>query len=142
MDIQKEDKYSGFRERLETLMLTKEFSTKVEFSAWLGISRQSLSMIMNGQRPPTQKLLDILFLKTNKPEEYWLFGVDNDKEYSDARKEFKMLNKAFNDVLELELMTLDGEYTSAANEKLAQSLFDMALKSDLAHILLKKRQRK
>lgn len=133
------DKYEDFRNRLKELMKIKNFKTKSEFAKWLGVARNTLSMVENGYRPPSDAFLQSLFLKTGKPSEYWLYGVEG-KDYINKREEFKMLKRALDDILELNLMDLNGQYTSKENKILAEQLLDSALKADIHHILEKKKQ--
>lgn len=134
------EKYKGFRDRLIEFRQSTDFKTKTAFAEWLGVPRNSYSMIESGYRPPNQKFLDSLFLKSGKPEEYWLYGVADDKSYSAARDDFKMLRKAIDDVVNLGLMDLEGNYTSSQNKQIGKTLIDTALNADMLHILLKKRQ--
>ena len=134
------DKYKDFRDRLIKFRESKDFKTKTEFANWLGVPRNSYSMIETGYRPPNQKFFDQLLLKTGKPEEFWVYGVEDDNQYAKAREDFKMLKKAIDDVVDLGLLDLDGNYTSAQNETIAKKLINTALNADIYHILLKKRQ--
>lgn len=136
------EKYEGFIQRLIELRESKNFSTKTEFAEWLGVPRNSYSMIETGYRPPNKKFIEQLFLRTGRPEEYWLYGVNSEVEYTEAREEFKMLKKAIDDIVELNLIDLEGNYTTPTNEKVGKSLIDAALKADMFHILLKKKQGK
>lgn len=135
------EKYDGFISRLIELRESKGFSTKTEFAEWLGVSRNSYSMIETGYRPPNKKFIEQLFLKTGRPEEYWLYGINSESEFAETREEFKMLRKAIDDIIDLKLMDLEGNYTSITNEKVGKSLIDTALKADLYHILLKKKKK-
>lgn len=117
-----------------------EFTTKTEFAEWLGINRNTYSMTETGYREPSKKFIEALFLKTGLPEEYWLYGITTNKEYSKIRDDFKMLRKAIDDIIELKLMDLDGEYTSEKNKQIALALRDAAYEADLAYILMKKKQ--
>lgn len=140
--LSKSDKNSKFIERLIELRESMNFKSKSEFAEWLGVTRSTYSMIENGYRPPSENFLEKLFLKTGKPEEYWLYGIDEENKYVEAREEFKMLKRAISDALELNLIDMEGEYTSEENEKIGKSLFDYALAADIKHILSKKKQGK
>ncbi|MEG0297657.1 MAG: helix-turn-helix transcriptional regulator [Clostridium sp.] len=137
-----EERYIGLTKRLHDYRIDNGYTTKTNFSKWLDMSRNIYTMIENGYRDPNKAFLDKIVTKTGLSEAYWLYGVTSDIELSEARNEFKSVRSAIDDILELELITLDGEYTSEKNMDIAKSLLDVALKADMYHILYKKRQEK
>lgn len=134
-------KFDGFKERLIKYRESKpEFKTKTAFSKWLGVNINLLSMLETGYRTPSDAFIDNLVLKTGLPEEYWVYGITREKEYLDSRADFKVLRRAIDDALDLNLIDLEGKFTSDENEKIFNSLIESALKADVYHILLKKKK--
>nr|WP_269153610.1 helix-turn-helix transcriptional regulator [Clostridium cochlearium] len=98
----------------------------------LEISEQLYNMLENGKRTPSQKVLDKLFLISNKPEEYWLYGIEDEKNYIEKREEYKMTKRAVDQLIELGMIK-DENFTTAVEEVLIA-----ALKADVKHILKRK----
>ncbi|MBE6056954.1 MAG: helix-turn-helix transcriptional regulator [Clostridium sp.] len=98
----------------------------------LEISEQLYNMLENGKRSPSQKVLDKLFLISDKPEEYWLYGIDNEHDYLEKRDEFKMIKRTVYQLIELNMIE-DEDFSPAVEEVLLA-----ALKADIKHIIKKK----
>lgn len=121
-----------FKDRLLNYRNELGIKTKIEMANKLGIARTLYGMLENGQRKPSQEVLDKLFLMTNKPEEYWLYGIEDD-EYTSTRKEFKMTERAVKQLIDIGLIK-DENLTDSVKEVLLA-----ALKADIRHLLNKER---
>lgn len=126
---------NDFSKRLLDYRLSLGIETKREMSEKLEISEQLYNMLENGKRPPSQKVLDKLFMISNKPEEYWLYGVESESDFLEKRDEFKMVKRAVYQLIELNM--IDSENFSSAVEQVLIA----ALKADVKHILTLKKQR-
>lgn len=134
------NKYPGFIDRLITLRKSKNFKTKTQFAEWLGVPRNTYSMIESGYRPPTKQCLERLLIKTGLPEEYWLHGVETTDEFVSVREEFKMCRKSIDDIIALDLLNEDGLPKNEESERLIATISYAAFKADMAHIVLKKKR--
>ena len=123
-----------FKDRLKQYRESLEISTKTEMAKFLGIARSLYSMLENGEREPSQDVLDKLVLRSDKPEEYWLYGVESEKEYLKSREEFKMVKRMVYDLINIGVIT-DEEISENVCEVLLA-----ALKADIKHIILKMKQ--
>lgn len=126
---------NDFSKRLLEYRLSLEIETKREMAEKLEISEQLYNMLENGKRQPSQKILDKLFIISNKPEEYWLYGVESESEFLEKRDEFKMVRKAVYQLIELNMIN-DENFSSAVEQVLVA-----ALKADVKHILTLKKQK-
>ncbi|MBV1816906.1 helix-turn-helix domain-containing protein [Clostridium cochlearium] len=123
---------NNFCERLFNYRMSLGIETKREMADKLEISEQLYNMLENGKRTPSQKVLDKLFLISNKPEEYWLYGIEDEKNYIEKREEYKMTKRAVDQLIELGMIK-DENFTTAVEEVLIA-----ALKADVKHILKRK----
>lgn len=82
-----------FKDRLLEFRKSLKIKTKQDMAEKLGITRSLYSMLENGTRKPSQNVLDKLFEISNKPDEYWLYGVLKEKDYLDKRECFKSLKE-------------------------------------------------
>lgn len=120
-----------FKDRLSNYRKSLKIKTKTEMAAKLGIAKSLYSMLENGSRMPSQDVLDRLFLLSNKPEEYWLYGV-SEKDYENVREEFKMTKRAVKQLIEIGMIK-DENFDNSVKEVLIS-----ALKADIRHLLDKK----
>ncbi|MDU7250888.1 MAG: helix-turn-helix transcriptional regulator [Clostridium sp.] len=123
---------NNFNKRLLDYRLSLGIETKREMADKLEISEQLYNMLENGKRSPSQKVLDKLFLISNKPEEYWLYGIDSEHDYLEKRDEFKMIKRTVYQLIELNMIE-DEDFSPAVEEVLLA-----ALKADIKHIIKKK----
>lgn len=118
-----------FKDRL--LQLKKELNCKTQqnMADKLEITRGLYSMLETGSRKPSRKVLFKLQELTGKPEEYWLYGVTEEKEYLELREEFKMIQDAYPRLLE------SGDIDENMNfSDLAKEILLAAIKADFLHL--------
>ncbi|WP_315120967.1 helix-turn-helix transcriptional regulator [uncultured Clostridium sp.] len=127
---------NDFSKRLLEYRLSLGIDTKREMAENLEISEQLYNMLENGKRTPSKKVLDRLFLLSGKPDEYWLYGVETEKDFLEKREDFKMFKKAVYQLIELNMINDEEDFSSAVDEVLKT-----ALKADLKHILALKKQK-
>lgn len=121
-----------FKDRLEQYRLSLNIKTKVAMAEKLGIARTLYTMLENGTREPSKDVLEKLFLLSNKPEEYWLYGIEDD-EYIDKRKEFKCLKDAVTQLMQIGLLKNEEDYTNPT----VHEVLDAAMKADVLHLIEK-----
>jgi len=122
-----------FNERLEQYRMSLNINTKKEMAEKIGVSEQLYAMVERGDRKPSDDFIRKLVIFSRKPEEYWLYGVEKDSDILNARKNFKAIE---NTVMEL----INDGYIEDVNfdENIEKALL-LALKTDIQHILLRKR---
>lgn len=125
-----------FKDRLKEYRLSLNIKTKVAMAEKLGIARTLYIMLENGTREPSKDVLEKLFLLSNKPEEYWLYGI-TENEYIDKREEFKCLKDAINQLDEIGLLDLKKEFSDGVKEVILAAAI-----ADITHILEKRAKNK
>lgn len=102
---------------------------KREMSIKLNISESYYNLIESGKREPSKTVLYKLVVLSNKPEEYWLYGIEDNNELIQARQEFKCTKAAFSYLLNCKEL----------NEDIIDNLFDTILDktSDIEKLILK-----
>ncbi|WP_039227427.1 helix-turn-helix domain-containing protein [Clostridium novyi] len=128
-----------FKDRLLEFRKSLKIKTKQDMAEKLGITRSLYSMLENGTRKPSQNVLDKLFEISNKPDEYWLYGVSKEKDYLDKRECFKSLKRVCKELRSLNMLNDLDNLTDTEKEMLL-----MALKADLKHLekrIYKKKKR-
>lgn len=125
-------------DRLKELKNELGIESQKEMAILLKISESFYSQIENGKKPISKNILKRLVVLSRKPEEYWLYGITDNKEYLEKRKEFKCMDDAIRQLSSLGLLIegADSEYTPGVVEVLTA-----ALKADVAHILEKGKQK-
>lgn len=114
---------------------TLNISTRKEMSDKLNISEQLYAMVERGDRNPSKNFLDKLVAFSSLPEEYWLYGITNESERLNVRKDFKSIETTILDLID------EGYITNTDfNDEIKEILFT-AIKADIQHLLLKKKQR-
>lgn len=126
----------NFKDRLKEYRLSLNIKTKVAMAEKLGIARTLYIMLENGTREPSKDVLEKLFLLSNKPAEYWLYGV-TENEYIDKREEFKCLKDAINQLDEIGLLDLKKEFSDGVKEVILAAAI-----ADITHILEKRTKNK
>lgn len=122
-----------FKDRLQNYRDELGIKTKREMAKKLEISEPLYCLLENGSRKPSQDVLDKLFLLSDKPEEYWVYGVSEDQ-YTENRKEFKMVERMTRQLIDIGLIK---------SENISQDVQDVllsALKADIRHLLDKKKK--
>ena len=119
-----------FTERLKQFRKEIGFESKREFSKELGVSENVYYMTENGTRKPSKNFLEQLVCYSHKPSEYWLYGVEEQKEYLESRKDLKMLKYV------LESLKEDFKNNGKFTEEEKQMIL-IAAQADLKHIIEK-----
>jgi len=123
-----------FNERLKEFRENLKIKTKRDMAKKLDISEQLYYMLESGTREPSKDILSKLYLISEKPEEYWLYGIDIENEYINMRAEFKSSNDAIEQLYNLGLLT-ETNCTEGAKEMLLAAIL-----VDAKHIILKKKE--
>lgn len=121
-----------FNDRLKDFRTKLGIETKREMADKVGISEQLYSMLEVGSRNPSKKVLKNLVELSGLPEEYWVYGVINDKSINE-REVLKDTKESIN--LLINLGIIKDENLS----KEAMEVLTAALKADIKHLLLKKK---
>lgn len=129
----KSEKYIEFKKRLIDLRETKGFETKTEFANWLGISRNVYSMVESGYRKPSKKFIEKLSVKTGLSEEYWLYGIGEDKTMIKDFK-FNMLGSVIDQAIELNIIKYEDKQIVIENENAFNEMVLAAIKIDILNI--------
>lgn len=79
-----EDTNSTFEQRLKKYRESKGL-LKYKFAKNLDISESFYNMIENGRKNPSKNFLIKLVAESKKPEEFWLYGVEENK-YANIKK--------------------------------------------------------
>lgn len=122
-----------FKERLKQFRENLGFESKREFSKELGVSENVYYMTENGTRKPSKNFLASLVCYSNKPTEYWLYGVKKESKYLDTREEYKMLKYVLDSLKE-------SFKTKKEFDEDAKQMILIAAKADLEHILKKEKE--
>lgn len=119
-----------FKERLKQFRKELGFESKREFSKKLGVSENVYYMTENGTRKPSKRFLEQLVCLSSKPTEYWLYGVEDQKEYLEIRENFKMLKYV------LEGLKDDFKQNGKFSEEEKQMIL-IAAQADIKHLIEK-----
>ncbi|KHO39185.1 DNA-binding protein [Clostridium tetani] len=108
---------------------------KRELAEKLSVSESYYNMIENGKREPSKNFIEKLVVFSEKPEEYWLYGI-SEENYAKERDSFKSTKKAVKQLLELNLINnvedlFKGQYEPGTLEELLIT----ALKADISYLL-------
>lgn len=113
---------------------------KKEMAIRLDVLPSTYTMFENGSRKPSKKFLYSLVSDSGKPEEYWLYGI-NDEEYRRTRDIAKSTRISLEQIIELKLLdNLDSLFKDYEPENVAETLLIAALKSDLSYIIQPKKE--
>lgn len=113
--------------------------TKRELADKLEMSESYYNMIENGKRNPSRTFILKLVALSGKPEEYWIYGID-DNEYRANREDFKATTKAVDQLLELKLINnIDDIFQSNYQKGTLEELLIAALKTDIEYLMEKKK---
>lgn len=121
-----------FKDRLIEYRESLNIDTKREMAEKLNVSEQLYAMVERGARKPSADFIRKLVIFSNKPEEYWLYGVSKDDDIINKRKSFKSVE---NTVMEL---INEGYITDVNFGKDIEDALLLAIKADIQHILLRK----
>lgn len=123
----------NFIERLKDFRLKQNFKSKREFAKALGVSENVYYMVENGTREPSKNFLEQLVIYSSLPTEYWLYGIDEEKQYLECREELKMLNYVISNIIEN--YKENKEFTEDDKK-----LILLAAKADIEHLIKKQKQ--
>lgn len=113
--------------------------SKRDLAEELEISESYYNLIENGKRDPSKNFIEKLVILSEKPEEYWLYGIEKD-DYVSVRDDFKSLTKAIDQLTELNLINdVDSLFNGKYDKGTLEELLIMALKADIQHIIDKKK---
>lgn len=129
----------NFIDRLKEFRVTLDL-TKRDLAEKLSVSEGYYNLIESGKRNPSKAFLYKLVDYSNKPEEFWLYGINKD-EYKEKREFAKATKVAIEQALELGLIkNFDTLFVDDNNEnKVAEQLLIAALKADLSYLLTNKK---
>lgn len=114
------------REYREGLGLTKK-----EMSDKLGVSAPFYNYIENGKKSASRNFMIKLVAESNKPEEYWLYGIEEEN-YIDIREDLKCTKKAIEQIVELGLVSnVDDLFNCNYKKGTLEELLISALKADI-----------
>jgi|GEM_PF-1428654 len=106
-----------------------------DMATLLKISESFYSMIENRKKPVSKNVLQRLVVLSRMPEEYWLYGITDEKERLEKREEFKCLKDAIDQLSAIGLLKATDEEFSASVEEVLIA----AMKADVTHILEKRK---
>lgn len=125
-----------FNERLKKYREGKEI-LKRQFAEILEVSESYYNMIENGKRTPSKAFIEKLVVESGKPEEYWIYGVD-ESEYINVREDLKCVRKAVEQIIELGLAKdVDKLFNGNYPEGTLEELLIVALKTDIEYLVKK-----
>ena len=109
---------------------------KRDFAKKIELSESYYNLIESGKREPSKSVLAKLVLISNKPEEYWVYGV-NDEQYIEAREEFKCTKKAIEQLIELGILKDSNQLFTEikSDNKTIDDLVLTALRADIHHMI-------
>lgn len=122
-----------FNERLKKYRVELGIAKKKQMAQKLGISEQLYSMLESGSRKPSNDVMKKLVDFSGIAEEYWEYGNIGSKTLEE-REELKDTKDSINLLINLGLIK-DENLTDETLEVLIA-----ALKADIKHILLKKKE--
>ncbi|URZ15296.1 helix-turn-helix transcriptional regulator [Clostridium felsineum] len=123
-----------FNERLKKYRLELGIENQKDMAKLLNVSTAFYNMLESGKRNASKKFLLKLVTLSKKPEEYWLYGVTEEKEWVEKRQEFKCLKKAIEQLIEIGLLKENTDFSDGVMEVLTA-----AMKADVNHYIIKKK---
>ena len=106
-----------------------------EMATLLKIGESFYSSIENGKKPVSKNVLQRLVVLSKMPEEYWKYGITDEKERIEKREDFKCLKDAIDQLSHIGLLKSNGEEFSSSVEEVLIA----AMKADVTHILDKQK---
>jgi transcriptional regulator with XRE-family HTH domain len=122
-----------FKDRLEKYRKEIGINKKRDMAKKLHLSESFYNLLESGKRPPSKKVLESIVALSGKPEVYWVYGIENEKEYLKNREEFKCLKDAITQLDKIGLLDISKEF----NEGVKEVILAAAL-ADVTHIIEKK----
>lgn len=123
-----------FKDRLESYRLECGLN-KSQMANKLGVVRSFYSMLSNGERTPSENILDRLEELTGKNGAYWIYGIDVDMEtYIKEQESFKNIKEITQTLLNTNVLDLE----NPINED-TQPIFLKALTADILTLIEKQK---
>jgi transcriptional regulator with XRE-family HTH domain len=123
-------------DRLKKLKNELGMESKKDMATLLKISESFYSMIESGKKPVSKNVLKRLVVLSRLPEEYWLYGITDEKEYLQKREEFKCLKDLIEQLGNIGLLDIDNEFSDGVKEVILAAAI-----ADISHIIEKKKQK-
>ena len=118
-----------FNERLFNYRQGLELTMR-DFAKKLNVSEAYYSMIESGKRNPSRRIIEKLVLISERPEEYWIYGIEKKEEVK-----FENLTKIVKQLMELNLLdNIDSLFQGKYEERTQEELVIVALKKDIKNI--------
>ena len=118
-----------FNERLFNYRPGLELTMR-DFAKKLNVSEAYYSMIESGKRNPSRRIIEKLVLISERPEEYWIYGIEKKEEVK-----FENLTKIVKQLMELNLLdNIDSLFQGKYEERTQEELVIVALKKDIKNI--------
>ena len=131
-------------DRLKLYKRELEIESQKEMATLLKISESFYSLIENGKKPVSKNVLRRLVILSGKPDEYWKYGITDEKEYLQKRGEFKSLKYAIDQLTSIGLLKdEDVDFNGNANfNDSVKEVLIAAMYSDVVHIIDKRKMLK
>lgn len=130
----------NFTDRLKKFRNEKGLN-QTELGELIGVKKSYYSQIENNKKSPSRNFINSLVAISGLPEEYWLYGVE-EKDYIDNRIEYKCIQRAFEQILELNIIDDVTKLRIEVLEGSIEELIVSAIKADLEHLINKKKEKK
>lgn len=128
----------NFTDRLKKFRTEKGLN-QTELGELIGVKKSYYSQIENNKKSPSRNFMNSLVAISSLPEEYWLYGVEQ-KDYINNRIEFKCIQRAFEQILELNIIDDVNKLRIQVPEGSIEELIVSAIKADLEHLINKKKE--
>ena len=130
----------NFTDRLKKFRNEKGLN-QTELGELIGVKKSYYSQIENNKKSPSRNFINSLVAISGLPEEYWLYGVE-EKDYVNNRIEYKCIQRAFEQILELNIIDDVTKLRIEVPEGSIEKLIVSAIKADLEHLINKKKEKK
>lgn len=125
-------------DRLKRFKSELDIGSNKEMATLLKIGESFYSSIESGKKPVSKNVLQRLVVLSKLPEEYWKYGITDEKERIEKREDFKCLKDAIEQLSNIGLLKSDDKKFSLSVEEVLIA----AMKADVTHILEKQRLEK
>lgn len=130
----------NFTDRLKKFRNEKGLN-QTELGELIGVKKSYYSQIENDKKSPSRNFMNSLVAISGLPEEYWLYGVE-EKDYVNNRIEYKCIQRAFEQILDLNIIDDVNKLRIQVPEGSIEELIVSAIKADLEHLINKKKEKK
>lgn len=135
-----------FNTRLEEYRESLDLKKK-ELADRLEVSESYYNMIENGKRNPSKSFIIKLVNNSGKPEEYWIYGIDENN-YLNSRDDLKSTYEAIKLLIKNKVFTDESEINSKLFKtidfdklELVDKMILTALKTDLEYLIIKEKEK-